>query len=401
MRISAIGDQRHDASALVDSVRHQMKIPAPHRADPTESSGMSSDMARVGMVVGAENRPAPATFNEIAVRDGDSDRRGDPGGIIGCVGCSLPKKEPMSSDREKSLDAQIREEVSDDPDALAAYENLLETDLFTRSSLANRAAESRVALLEQVKNYPEAEIIDDLGRLGERDWFGEQTFEDKQRSAKMIAFNVSERTPDNNGTRENTIDRILDSDDVDVGWQSISSDPGTVTYGRAGEKGMLWWKTDYIYLNRDLVPSGSGKIDPNDDKAVHVVANTLAHEVNHTITPGGNEQSYGYFMDEYRAWYVGYEAENGHPPSAREAYDRASYLTSSTSGSYGNIGKAFRDTGSDDQKDIVAFMARIMGLDPSDATYDHVNDMNNFDNDGTAPPPVSAFSDDPNNINND
>ncbi|MDO5621754.1 MAG: hypothetical protein Q4G24_09820 [Paracoccus sp. (in: a-proteobacteria)] len=325
-----------------------------------------------------------------------SERQPYNGGIIG----GLPREEPLSTPREQELDTQIRTNLADKPDALAAYEDLLETDAFTRTSVGHGAADSRVALLEQVQNYPEADVIRDLGRLGEREWFREQSFEDKQRSAKMVAFNVSDTTPGDNQTRRNTIDRILSSDDVDVGWTSIDAPKGSVTYGQAGEKGLLWWRKPYIELNSDLVPAGPDKIDPSDGDAVHVVSNTLAHEINHTITPGGNEQSYGYFMDEYRAWYVGYQAENGHPPSARDAYDRASYLTASETGSYGNIGKAFRDEGSEDQKQIVAFMAQLMGLDPATASFEDVNDFHNFNNRGPAPAPVPAFSDDPNNLDN-
>lgn len=221
----------------------------------------------------------------------------------------------------------------------------------------------------------------------------------------MIAYNSSATTPSANDTRENTVERLVESDDIAFGWANISSAPGTITYGQAWEQPQgpfgIFGRQAHIELNSDLVPSGPDKLDPKDADAVHVAVNTLAHEVNHTITPGGNEQSYGYFMDEYRAWYVGYEAENGHPPSARDAYDRASYLTGSTSGSYGNIGKALRDNGSDDQKNIVAFMAQMMGLDPATATVDDVQDFNKFNNaSGTAPAPVSAFRDDPNNVDN-
>ena len=223
----------------------------------------------------------------------------------------MPPDPAMSSPEEQKLDEEVRATLKDKPDELEAYEELLNTPTFAYPP----GKSERIAMLEQIKNYPETKVIEGFGRLGDRAWFGQQSAEDQQRSAKMVAFNLSDTTPNANKVRENTMDRVLGSDDVKIDWRGIDSETGT-TYGEAGESGMWWWKEKYINLNSDLVPAGPGKIDPNDSDAVHVVANTLAHEVNHTITPGGNEQSYSYFMDEYRAWYVGYKAENGEPPVA-------------------------------------------------------------------------------------
>ncbi|MFV0382592.1 hypothetical protein [Paracoccus sp. (in: a-proteobacteria)] len=305
----------------------------------------------------------------------------------------------MGSAQERQLDKDIQAKLGGNQDAQSAYDNLLKSDLFgkqdSRGSTTNRDA--RIAIMEQVKNYPEKAVIDDLTQMGDRNWFRNQGFEDQQRSAKMIGFNTSETTPNANQTRQNTVDRILENDDINLKWEKIESNPGTTTWGRAGgDRG----KGARIILNNEFVSAGADKIDPGDSKAIKVAVDTLAHEVNHTLTPGGNEQSYAYFMDEYRAWNAGFTATNGHPPTAKQAYDRAYYLTDKTSGSYANIGKALRDDGSDDQKNIVSFMAGLMGLDPATATFDDVRNKDKFNNDGPALLPVKAKADDPNNIDN-
>lgn len=319
--------------------------------------------------------------------------------------------DPMSTDREKQLDGEIRASLANKPAETAAYDRLLESDTFKKpgfqpylSDDPGKATQARVALLEQVRNYPEAGVIDNLNRLGGRDWFKDQGFEDQQRSAKVIGFNSSATTPNANQTRRNTVDMVLSDKDLQLKWGDLKTpdkNDGSVTYGQAGDRGVLWWKHPEITLNRSLIDAGEGKIDPADTDALHVAANTLAHEVNHVRTPGGNEKSYGYFMDEYRAWYVGHQAENGKPPTASEAYERMQYLTSSTSGGYGNIGKALEDEGEPDAANIRAMMAEAMGLDPRTATLADVRDAGKFNNwNGTAPVPRSARDDDPNNLDN-
>lgn len=61
-----------------------------------------------------------------------SERQPYNGGIIG----GLPRDEPMSTPREQELDTQIRTNLADNPDALAAYEDLLETDALRGPALA-------------------------------------------------------------------------------------------------------------------------------------------------------------------------------------------------------------------------------------------------------------------------
>ncbi|TWI29420.1 hypothetical protein [Paracoccus sulfuroxidans] len=292
MSVNAVTPYRRDYSVSADVpkvVVPQKAAPAPDESTPGPTSAPTTGAT-----------PAPPPTNAPTAPPSPS-----PGPA------PVPPDPAMSSPEEQKLDEEVRATLKDKPDELEAYEELLTTSTFAYPP----GKTERIAMLEQIKNYPETKVIEGFGRLGDRAWFAQQSAEDQQRSAKMVAFNLSDTTPNANKVRENTMDRVLGSDDVKIDWRGIESETGT-TYGEAGESGMWWWKEKYINLNSDLVPAGPGKIDAGDQDAVHVVANTLAHEINHTITPGGNEQSYSYFMDEYRAWYVGYKAENGEPPVA-------------------------------------------------------------------------------------
>ena len=64
--------------------------------------------------------------------------------------------------------------------------------------------------------------------------------------------------------------------------------------------------------------------------------------------------NYGYFQAEYRAWYVGYLAENGEPPTRRQAYQHCNLLVID----YPNINKARTALNGHTDK-IVTFMSQF------------------------------------------
>ena len=313
---------------------------------------------------------------------------------------------PMQHQREKDLDAEIRQKLANRQPELDAYERMLKSRAFQKADVTpiwerdpGQAAQARIALLEQVRNTPEAGVIDNLSRLGDRAWYDRQGFEDQQRTAKVTAYNSSSSTPNANDARRNTVNYILSNDKLELNWKNLQHGT-TTTYGQAGDSGILWWQHPEISLNRNTVPAGDGPLKASDRAALRTGVETLAHEVNHLLTPGGNEKSYAYFMDEYRAWYVGYKAQNGHPPSAAEAYERAQYLTTSK-GPYDNIAQALDDQSRPDSKQIKDFMARLMGLDPATATVTDVKDASKFRGGiGDAAAPVSTGPKDPNNLDN-
>ena len=48
----------------------------------------------------------------------------------------------------------------------------------------------------------------------------------------------------------------------------------------------------------------------------------MAREVNHNINGDKVAKTYKYFEAEYRAWYVGFKAENGREPTNQEAMEQ-------------------------------------------------------------------------------
>lgn len=351
--------------------------------------------------------PGPPLRNEAGKAEG----AGKAGPLTGSVcvpdDCTDPTflgihiQKPMETEREKELDKQIREELADDPEALAEYERLLETDLFRKSDYAwgkpicgpGENGQARVAILEQVLNYPEAEVIESLGRLGGRDWYRDMSFDDQQRTAKLIGVNESSTTPGGNQTRENTVEYILTQDNFKIDWRDE----------RAGLNGSADSNSSprVLMLNENMLDAGPGPVDLSDRDARHVTLNTSAHEVNHLIGGDQVEESYDYFMDEYRAWYVGYTSENGHPPTRQEAFDRASYLLTG----YDDIRKGYQNNPAE-QARIVRFMAELAGMDdPGSVTKDQLDAAMNSPMplpDGSVPAstPVVTPDDDHNDLTN-
>lgn len=332
-----------------------------------------------------------------------------------------PAPEPPVTPEERRLMDRIRGEVADDPRAQRAF-----GELVTSSDYRSLSPEARVAVLNQARNYPDARSIHNLQRLCGRDWFRGASLEDQQRFAKVIAF-ASQYEDGDARILGNTLDRILGDDDFKLEWYDFEPEVvngKTVTKSaeqRLDYDWLIFGAYDRTKLDRGRVPAGNGPIDASDKDQVAMAVETLAHEtnhhVNHDVRELGTNGSYRDFVGEYRAWYVGYQAAHGHPPSVEEAYDRARGLLGVTGGGYGPIGDTFRDVHSGDAKRMVAFLARLMGLDPATATREQVLDPSNIrildasvasglppevvdPSTAAAPPPETADADDPGNLDN-
>ena len=258
--------------------------------------------------------------------------------------------------------------------------------------------------MKQVAAFPEARVIDSLDQMSGRDWFNKMSPEDKQRAARLVAFGSSDAVPGGKGnvTRHNTIDAIVRSDDPPISFADLRLDDAGVTWGqrRSGAFGAA------IDLNRKLIAASDAPIKAGSVEA-RLATDTLAHEYNHQIRDGRNESSFDYFMNEYRAWYAGYTAENGHPPSRAEAFDRSRTLTMTDL--YPSLrdvldGKDHPSDGKDaaeEQKKLVAFLATLSGLDPATATVNDIRQRSKSDVPaGNATVPFSTDESDPNNIDN-
>lgn len=191
-----------------------------------------------------------------------------------------------------------------DPAYAANLKKLIDDPKFTGLSGAEKTA-----VLNQVKNYPDATTVGNIDRLIQKDWFRSETPDDQQRSLKTIA-----RFSNNpNGDRQiinNTLDKFLSpASDFKLEWKNL----GDSTYGQAINKTLT--------LNSAMIPSGNEKMPENDDTN-RLSLNTVAHEVNHLLNHDVPSNTFQYFNAEYRAWFVGFQAQNGRPPTNEEAVNQ-------------------------------------------------------------------------------
>lgn len=185
------------------------------------------------------------------------------------------------------------------------------------------SAEAKTSILSQAKNYPDSRAIENLDRMVDKDWFRGQGIEDQQRSAKLVAHLSTHDTGDRD-ILDNTLDRLLSPDsNYKLKWEPIDASPGNVTLGNASG--------DTLRLNEDLVAADNNPVVAGGLEA-SVIENTAAHEISHLVNGDKTDQTFEYLNEEYRAWYVGYEAENGHPPSNQEAMDRWEYFLNPNGG---------------------------------------------------------------------
>jgi hypothetical protein len=218
-----------------------------------------------------------------------------------------------SSDQQLVRDALAAREPGD-TSLPANIKHLVESENFDKLGAAEKTA-----VLSQVKNYPESDVAANIERMLAKDWFKDQSFEDKQRSLKVIA----QMSADDGGDRtilDNTLNRLLDPDsDYALKWEDKAPDSnGNITFG--------WNPNDShdVYLNSRLMSADNGPVDGNDENSLGL--DTLPHEISHAINDDETDQTFDYLNQEYRAWYVGFQAEHGRPPSNEEAMERWEYF---------------------------------------------------------------------------
>jgi len=170
--------------------------------------------------------------------------------------------------------------------------------------------EEKTAILSQVKNYPDARSVHNLDRMIQKDWFTKQDLADKQRSAKTVAY-LSQYDGGDAKVRDNTLEKFVgEKSDYQLVWKEYKAKAGSTTYGE-GDGKTLW-------LNKGLMAADNNKMVENDTTR-HLVLSTTPHEVNHLLNGDKVAATYKYFEAEYRAWYVGFKAENGREPTNQEA----------------------------------------------------------------------------------
>jgi hypothetical protein len=210
----------------------------------------------------------------------------------------------------------------------------------------------KTAVLSQVNNYPDARSIENLRRLVQKDWFKDFDLGDKQRALKTVAW-LSQHDSGNRAVIDNTLDKFL-SPNAPYKMQFKDFAPPKVgTIFADAKDGVL-------NLNRGLLDADNKKV-PEDGARKFLVLHCVAHEVNHLVNGGDPPHpTFEYLQQEYRAWYVGYMAEHGKPPSNDDAMGRWAYLLN-PDGAYGDSSKGALGDSTEAAK-IYAELTRITGM---------------------------------------
>jgi hypothetical protein len=248
--------------------------------------------------------------------------------------------------------------------------------------------DARIAVLSQVKNYPNAASIKTLGEMSGRTWFSSASLPDKQRFAKLFAeFAQFSGDAEIQGY---TLDDFFERNGPKVEW---SDNLGKATAEYQQEKGR---KT--ILLDRNEVSADNDPLAGKD--ALNMSHNALFHEVCHMVNGHGKAGGkYADFMEEYRGWFVAFRGQNRRDPTKMECFDRLQQLADDQQG-YPLIATNFNDPNSTEGKKMVAFTARALNVDHPDTVTarDVFGQAKNLNEPGLAP--VSTGPTDKNILNN-
>ena len=222
------------------------------------------------------------------------------------------------------------------------------------------------AALAQIRNYPTNNSVDNIHRLVGKPWFTGQSLEDKQRSFKVVAF-LGAYTGGDRTIIDNTLDQFLAPGAAyQFDWNARST-----VYGSA--------LNNQMHFNRKFVAADNKKIKTGDYDQMHLVTHTFAHEVNHLVNGDRVAPTFDYFMEEYRAYWVGYRAEHGQDPTREEMAGRARVQLRQ----YPALGQALTDPVEGPQ--IVAFMRLVLGR--NDVTAANIMNLAPRDSGRIAPAP--------------
>lgn len=244
------------------------------------------------------------------------------------------------------------------PDLMPAVFRLIESKDFRQLDGA-----AQTAALSQIRNYPDAKVADNIGRLIGKDWFQSYDADDKQRGLKLIASMSYPRTGVDQKIIDNTLEKFLAKDaPYSLKIEPIDAKPGNVTFGNAADGVMR--------INENLVAANNQPLE-SDTYGSHLALDTIPHEINHLINGDKVAQTFDYLNEEYRAWYVGHQAANGRPPSNQEALERWAYFLDPGSGYYDSAAKGAL-ANADEAKKIFALLSQLTGETVDATNYKQV-----------------------------
>lgn len=259
--------------------------------------------------------------------------------------------------------ALIRDAVTNrKPDDVKVAENIKK--LIEDPKFAALSADEKTAVLSQVKNYPDSRSVANIERLIQKDWFGDFDLADKQRTLKSIAF-MSQNDAGDPEVNKNTLNRVLDPSSKYVFAWDASFD------GDLNSGGGLYGTADgtNITFNSNMVNAGNDPLTETYNSR-HVVLHTIAHEVNHNVNGDKVENTYNYLEQEYRAFYTGFKAEFGHPPTNEDAMGR---WRNQINGAYSARSQAAIDSSPTEARKFAEELSLITGKPvPAGASHDEL-----------------------------
>ena len=242
----------------------------------------------------------------------------------------------------------------------ASIKSLLESEQFQNPD--DFGAQERTALLSQVRNYPDTRSVENMEKLLGKQWFRDFDLGDTQRALKTVAF-LSQHDAGDQTIISNTLDLFLAENapyhfdfSETRAFGSVPAVPGDL------------FKINPAYIGADNNPVDTSARSAERGE-LRVIGHTFVHEVNHMRNWDKSlslNSSYG-FHEEYRAYYVGVQAQSGDPPAVADVIDRVAGFVN-VDGSYDHLA-ALLDAKGQDAQEIVAYLNTILGR--NDLTVDN------------------------------
>lgn len=216
------------------------------------------------------------------------------------------------------LEAQARDAANGSTNkqwANNSLDNLINSDTYKSMEPVEKAA-----VLSAAKNFGDSPAaLRNLDRLMDKEWFQDMSLEDKQRT--MLA--VGSASSDPNGDPkliEATLNKFLHPDsNYKIAWESLPDG----ALGRVSSE-----NPNTVVLNKDMFDASNSGLtsDSQVEQAGRLFTETLAHEANHIINNDVKTSNSGseFLAKELRAWRVGFQADNGRPPTQNEMATRIS-----------------------------------------------------------------------------
>lgn len=293
---------------------------------------------------------------------------------------NTPEFKALPQSDQDLVTAAINAARPDDLKMAERVKSLLESRDF-----AGLDAAEKTAVLSQVKNYPDSKVVGNLERMLGKGWFEDFDLGDKQRALKLIGYMSYPRPGLDQTIIDNTLEKFLAADaKYSLKIEPISAPPGNVTFGNASGSTMR--------VNEDLISADNGRLEDNPthpDWATGLAVDTIPHEINHLINGDKVKPTFDYLNQEYRAWYVGFSASHGRPPTNAEALERWSYFLTPGGGYWDSAAKGALNDPKEAAK-IYEELSKLTGLDVNAGNFrkilaDLANDTSLYKTDPAGP----------------